>query len=101
MADIKDLAKDANEQGANQARTAVASVAATTREALSDVRTYAQPRLNDAQAELRNLAEQAQQGFRYVEKVVRSNPGPSVAAVLGVGIAFGVLIGLSMAPRRY
>jgi ElaB/YqjD/DUF883 family membrane-anchored ribosome-binding protein len=101
MPDFKDHAKEAIEQGADHAKKAVDSVAARTGDALSEVRHYAEPRLAEAQAGFRDFADQGQQGFRYAERYVRGNPGQSVAAVLGVGIALGVLIGLNMASRRY
>jgi ElaB/YqjD/DUF883 family membrane-anchored ribosome-binding protein len=101
MADLRDRAKDAVEEGTSNAKKVAEVVADKAAEAVSHVRTWAEPMLDQTHEGYRQLAEQAQDGLRHASKVVRGNPMPSVAAVFGVGIALGVVIGISAWSRRY
>jgi ElaB/YqjD/DUF883 family membrane-anchored ribosome-binding protein len=57
--------------------------------------------VGQAKATYRQVAGQAQDGLRHAEEFVRGNPMPSVAAVFGVGIAVGIVIGIGMGAQRY
>jgi ElaB/YqjD/DUF883 family membrane-anchored ribosome-binding protein len=101
MADMKDQAKDAIEEGASKVKKATDTVGGKADETLSHVRNWAEPVLDQAQASYRQVAGQAHDGLRHAEQFVSGNPMPSVAAVFGVGIAVGIVIGISMGSRRY
>ncbi len=45
------------------------------------------------------IGDQAEQGYEQARQYVRQRPAQSVAAVFGVGLAIGLLIGLSLRSR--
>jgi hypothetical protein len=67
---------------------------------VSDVRGYAAHVLEQSKQEYGQAAEYAQKGLHQAGTVVRGNPGLSVSAAFGVGIALGVVIGISLRPSR-
>lgn len=60
---------------------------------------YAQQAGAQLKDRYQDVAQQMQGGYEQVERTVKSNPAQSVAAAFGVGIALGVLVGLSMRSR--
>jgi uncharacterized protein YjbJ (UPF0337 family) len=46
-----------------------------------------------------NIADQAREKYEYGEDLVRHNPGPSVAAAFGVGLAAGLIVGLALRSK--
>ena len=46
-----------------------------------------------------DVAEQVDEGYEQVERVVRDRPTQSVAAALGIGLIVGVLVGMAMKSR--
>jgi ElaB/YqjD/DUF883 family membrane-anchored ribosome-binding protein len=100
MADAKDQAKDAIDEDASKAKQATETVAGKADETLSHVRDSTEPALERAQAGYRQVAEHTQEGIRQAGAVVRGNPGISVSAAFGVGIAIGVVIGIRLRPSK-
>jgi ElaB/YqjD/DUF883 family membrane-anchored ribosome-binding protein len=100
MADSKERAKHAVDEGATKAKEATDSLAETAGEVVSDVRGYAGAVLEQSRQRLGQVAEHAQTGIRHAGAVVRDNPGLSVSAAFGVGIALGIVIGISLRPSR-
>jgi ElaB/YqjD/DUF883 family membrane-anchored ribosome-binding protein len=96
MADAKDQAKDAINEGADRAKKAAEAVAEKAGEVMSGVRGYAE----QVAGQSREVAERTQEGIRRAGAVIHENPGPSVAMAFGVGIAFGAIIGLSLRSSR-
>jgi len=45
------------------------------------------------------LSDQARERYELAEDLVRQNPGQSVAAAFGIGLAVGVIVGLAMRSR--
>jgi ElaB/YqjD/DUF883 family membrane-anchored ribosome-binding protein len=101
MADPKDHAKDAMDQGANQGKKVTDAVTGTSADALRNIRDAAEPLIEQAQAGYRQVAEQARERFGQGSEAVRRNPGPTVGAALGLGLVFGIVIGLSIGSRRF
>jgi len=46
-----------------------------------------------------HVADQVSEGYDQVQRVVQHNPGQSVAAAFGVGLALGLLVGLALKSR--
>jgi uncharacterized protein YjbJ (UPF0337 family) len=46
-----------------------------------------------------HVADQVGEGYDQVQSAVRRNPGQSIAATFGVGLALGVLVGLALKSR--
>lgn len=57
----------------------------------------------DAGAQIRDryqdVAEQVNEGYEQVERVVRDRPTQSVAAALGIGLVVGIMVGMAMKSR--
>jgi ElaB/YqjD/DUF883 family membrane-anchored ribosome-binding protein len=98
---MKDEARSAVEGAASKVQHATHAVAREASDALGDVRSYAEPLLEQVQAGYRQVADRAHDGLRDMGKFVRENPAPSIVGVLGIGLGLGVIIGLSMNSRRY
>ena len=96
MADVKAQAKGAMDEGASKAKEITEPVACTAEETLTQVREWAQPALERAHAGYRKVAEQTQEGIQRVGEVVTANPGMSVSAAFGFGVALGVVITMSI-----
>jgi uncharacterized protein YjbJ (UPF0337 family) len=60
---------------------------------------YVQQAGSQLREQYQNVAGQVGEGYEQVQHVFRSYPTQSIVAVFGAGVAFGVLIGLSMRPR--
>jgi uncharacterized protein YjbJ (UPF0337 family) len=60
---------------------------------------YAQMAGSHVREHYQHLAEQVGEGYEQVERVVRHNPVQTVAASFGVGMVFGVLVGLALRSR--
>jgi ElaB/YqjD/DUF883 family membrane-anchored ribosome-binding protein len=102
MADVKDQAKRAIDEGSSKAKEVTNSVGSTAEETLAQVRDWATPALERAQAGYRQVAEHTQEGIQRVGKVVSTNPGISVSAAFGFGVALGVVITMSLrTPKRH
>jgi hypothetical protein len=56
--------------------------------------------MEQAQAGYRQVAKHTQEGLQQAGEVVRANPGMSLSAAFGVGIALGVVIGICVRPSR-
>jgi ElaB/YqjD/DUF883 family membrane-anchored ribosome-binding protein len=95
MADAKNRVKDAVDEGATKAKDTSNTLAATAGEVMSDVRDYAGHVLEQSRQGFGQVADHAQTAVRQAGEVVRGNPGLSLSAVFGVGIALGVVIGIS------
>jgi ElaB/YqjD/DUF883 family membrane-anchored ribosome-binding protein len=76
------------------------SIAEKTNEMISHARGIAGEVLDQSRERYRQAAQRAEEGFRQAGAVVRENPGLMVTAAVGIGLAVGVLIGLSMATDR-
>jgi len=98
---MKDEARSAIEGATKEVQKTTQAVAGQACNALSDVRSYAEPLMDQVQAGYRQVADRAQEGLRDVNKFVRENPAPSIVGILGIGLGLGVIIGLSMGSRRY
>jgi ElaB/YqjD/DUF883 family membrane-anchored ribosome-binding protein len=98
---MKDEARSAMEGAASKVQNATHAVARQAGDALSDMRSYADPVMDQVQAGYRQVAARAKDGLRDVGKLVRENPAPSIVGILGIGLGLGVIIGLSMNSRRY
>jgi len=92
--------KDAIEEGAERAKGTVDRVAGKTGEMMTDVRGYAEHVFDQSRQGYRQAAERAEEGFRQAGAVVRENPGLTISAAVGLGIAVGVMVGLSMGTDR-
>jgi ElaB/YqjD/DUF883 family membrane-anchored ribosome-binding protein len=100
MADTKERAKDAVAEGATKAKEATNTLAETAGEVMNEVRGYAGHVLEQSRQGFGEVADHAQTGMRHAGAVVRGNPGLSVVAAFGVGIALGVVIGIRRWPSR-
>ena len=100
MADAKDQAKDTFDKGADAAKKAADSVADKAGDVLCGAHGYADRVAGQAREGYRQVAERTHEGIRRADAIVRGNPGPSVAAAFGVGVAVGVILGLSLPSRR-
>jgi ElaB/YqjD/DUF883 family membrane-anchored ribosome-binding protein len=100
MADAKDRAKDAMEEGATKAKGTENTLVETAGEVISNVSDYAGHVLEQSRQGFGQVADHAQTGIRHAGAVVRGNPGLSVSAAFGVGIALGIVIGISLRPSR-
>jgi ElaB/YqjD/DUF883 family membrane-anchored ribosome-binding protein len=100
MADFNDQAKDAIDEGAETAKKVAVAVADKAADVMSGVRDYADRVVGQTREGYGQVAERAQEGIRLADAVVRGNPGPSVATAFGVGIAIGVIVGLTVRSRR-
>ncbi len=89
MADVKERANDAVNEGAAKAKETTDALVGKADEVMSDVRGYAE-----------NVLEQSRQGYRQAGAVVRRNPGLSVSTAFGIGVALGVVIGISLRPAK-
>ncbi len=96
MADVKDQAKGSIDEGASKAKKVTDSVASTTEETLGHLRDRAEPVLELAKAGYRQVAEHTKERVQRVGEVVSANPGISVSAAFGFGIALGVVITMSL-----
>ena len=100
MADAKDRAKEAVDEGAAKAKETADTLAEKAGEVMSDVRGYAGHVLEQSRQGYGQVAKHAHEGIRQADAVVRGNPGLSVSAAFGVGVALGVVIGISLRPSR-
>jgi ElaB/YqjD/DUF883 family membrane-anchored ribosome-binding protein len=100
MADTKDYTKDAIDDGVSKAKKAAEVVAGKANETLSHARELAEPALERVHAGYQQVAKHTQEGMQRAVEVVRTNPGMSLSAAFGVGIALGVVIGISLRPSR-
>jgi ElaB/YqjD/DUF883 family membrane-anchored ribosome-binding protein len=100
MADVKERAKDAVDEGTANAKESADTLADKAGEVMSDVRGYAGQVVEQSRQGYRQVAEQTQEGIRQAGAVVRGNPGLSLSAAFGVGIALGVVIGISLRPAK-
>jgi ElaB/YqjD/DUF883 family membrane-anchored ribosome-binding protein len=100
MADAKDRAKDAVDEGTAKAKETADTLAEKAGAVMSDVRGYAGHVLEQSRQGYGQVAKHAHEGIRQADAVVRGNPALSVSAVFGVGVALGVVIGISLRPSR-
>jgi ElaB/YqjD/DUF883 family membrane-anchored ribosome-binding protein len=100
MADAKDQAKSAIDEGARRANKGADADADKPGDVVIGVHSYAEQVVGRSREGYRQFAERTHEGIRHAGVVVRDDPGPSVAAAFGVGIAVGVLIGLTLVSRR-
>jgi ElaB/YqjD/DUF883 family membrane-anchored ribosome-binding protein len=100
MADAKERAKDAMDEGATKAKDTANTLTETAGEVISDVSGYAGQVLEQSRQGFGQVADHAQSAVRHAGAAVRENPGLSVSAAFGVGIALGVVIGISLRPSR-
>jgi ElaB/YqjD/DUF883 family membrane-anchored ribosome-binding protein len=100
MADTKERAKDAENEGAAKVKETADTLAEKAGEVMSDVRGYAGHVLEQSRQGYGQVAEHTQTGIRQAGAVIGGNPGLSVSAAFGVGIALGAVIGISLRPRR-
>lgn len=73
--------------------------ASTLSHATEAVGQYAQQAGQHLRDKYQDVAEQVNEGYEQVGRVVRANPTQSLAAAFGVGLAVGVLVGLAMRSR--
>jgi ElaB/YqjD/DUF883 family membrane-anchored ribosome-binding protein len=76
------------------------SIAEKTSEMMSNARGIAGEVFDQSRERYRQAAARAEEGFRQASAVMRENPGLTVSAAVGLGLAVGVLIGLSVATDR-
>jgi ElaB/YqjD/DUF883 family membrane-anchored ribosome-binding protein len=100
MADVKERVADAGEEAASKAKGAADLVAKKTDEVVNVARDFAGHVTEQSREGYRQVAAQAQSGMRQASESVRANPGLAVTAAFGVGVALGVVIGLSSRPSR-
>jgi ElaB/YqjD/DUF883 family membrane-anchored ribosome-binding protein len=100
MSHSKDGLKDAIGEGAAMARGSADKVAEKAGEMMSDARGYAEHVFDQSRRGYRRAVERADEGFRQAGAVMRENPGLTISAAIGLGIAVGVIVGLSMAADR-
>jgi ElaB/YqjD/DUF883 family membrane-anchored ribosome-binding protein len=100
MSNAKDGVKDAIGETVAKARVSVDKVAEKTGEMMSDVRGYAEHVFDQSRQGYRQAAERAEEGFRQAGSVIRENPGLTISAAVGLGIAVGVMVGLRMGTDR-
>jgi ElaB/YqjD/DUF883 family membrane-anchored ribosome-binding protein len=100
MAEVKDQAKGSIDEGASKAKKVTDSVGSTAEETLSQLRDWAEPALERAQAGYRQVAKHTKEGVQRVGEIVSANPGMSVSAAFGFGLALGVIITMSLRPPK-
>jgi ElaB/YqjD/DUF883 family membrane-anchored ribosome-binding protein len=100
MADAKERAKDAVDEGTARAKETTDTLAEKAGEVMSDVRGYAGHVLEQSRQGYGQVVEHAEKGILQAGAVVRGNPGLSVSAAFGIGMALGVVIGISLRPGR-
>ena len=100
MADVEDRANDAIHEGEDGVKQGAEVVAEKAGEVMSGVRGYAGHVAEQSRRGYRQVAEETREGIRQAGAVVRGNLGPSVATAFGIGIAVGVIVGLSLRSRR-
>ncbi|MFO0950695.1 MAG: CsbD family protein [Isosphaeraceae bacterium] len=61
---------------------------------------YAQRAGSQIRDRYQDVADQVGEGYEQAESMVRRNPAQSVATAFGVGLALGVLVGLSLRSSR-
>jgi len=92
--------RDAIDEGAAMAKGTVDRVAEQSGEMASNVRGYAEHVLDRTRHGYRQVADRAEEGFRQASALARENPGMTISAALGIGLAIGALIGLSVGSDR-
>jgi len=100
MADAKDKAKDAIDEGANKARQATDMVADKAGEMASGVRDFARQAGDQIQSRYHDVEDRAREGIRKASGAISDNPLPSVAVAMGIGLGPGLLVGLTLGSRR-
>jgi ElaB/YqjD/DUF883 family membrane-anchored ribosome-binding protein len=100
MADTKERTRDAVDDGAAKAKETADTIASKAGEVIGDVRGYAGHVAEQSRQGYRQVAEQAQEGVRQAGAAISGNPGRSAAMAFGVGVALGVVIGMSMRPKK-
>ncbi|WP_422927631.1 DUF883 family protein [Singulisphaera sp. PoT] len=100
MADPKDKAKDAIDEGAAQAKKATDSVADKVGGIAGNVREYAEQAGAQFQHQYEDVADRAREGYRQASGMVRENPAQSVALAFGLGISLGLVLGLALRSDR-
>ena len=73
--------------------------AATMSRVTEKVGQYAQEIGPRAREQYQQVAEQVGEGYRQVQRAVRSNPTRSIAWTFGAGLMLGVVVGLSLRSR--
>jgi uncharacterized protein YjbJ (UPF0337 family) len=72
------------------------SAVAQATEAVSQYAQQASDRLRDHYSD---LSGQARERYDHAQDIVRHNPGQSVAVAFGIGLAAGLIVGLSLRSR--
>ena len=88
--------REAIEGFLNQLTAEGASAASRAAETVGQYARQAGGQLRDR---YRDVAEQVDESYEQVERVVRDRPTQSVAAALGVGLVVGVLVGMALKSR--
>ena len=60
---------------------------------------YAEQASHQIRDKYQDVAEQVGEGYQQVGRVVRGNPTQSVAAAFGIGLALGLMVGISLKSR--
>jgi hypothetical protein len=100
MADAKDRVTDAGEEAASKAKAVADTVAKKADEVVNGARDFAGHLTEQSRQGYEQVAAHAQNGMRQASASIRANPGLAVTAAFGLGVAVGVVIGMSARPSR-
>lgn len=76
------------------------SAAAAMGTAAESVRDYAQHASESVQHAAKQASDHVRGGYDEAERFIRNRPAESLLVILGVGLIAGVVIALSLRPRR-
>jgi ElaB/YqjD/DUF883 family membrane-anchored ribosome-binding protein len=100
MADTKERVADAGEEAASKAKGVAETVAKKADEVMNDSRDFAGHLTEQSRQGYRQVAAHARNGMQQASASVRAYPGLAVTAAFGLGVALGVVIGMSSRPSR-
>jgi ElaB/YqjD/DUF883 family membrane-anchored ribosome-binding protein len=100
MANTKDQVTNTGEEVATKAKEETATLAEKAGEVVKEVSGHAGQLAEQSRDAYKQVAKHAEGGMRQAGAVVRAHPGLSLTTAFGVGVAVGILVGMTMRPSR-
>lgn len=96
---IEHFLSEATERGGKMVSQAAEKGGKMASQAMEGAQDYARYAGDQMREQYNRISDQMGRGYEYSQEMVRENPGRTIAAAFGMGVAVGVVLGMVMRPR--